>query len=123
MSIEHTLCSLTIHHVQRKRRLRKSGSNSTFSTLRKELREGNVQALLGGSQFLISSNTEPDPLLSSFIYNPSLGDQPGSVQSHSSVEACLVKEVSKEESLKRYENFVVLIIIIFLVIFVFCEQE
>ncbi|XP_048321046.1 protein DEHYDRATION-INDUCED 19 homolog 4 [Ziziphus jujuba] len=87
--------------VQRKRRFRRNGSNSTFSILRKELREGNLQALLGGSQFLISSNSEPDPLLSSFIYNHSLGDQPASgVQSHSSVEASLVKEVSKEESSK-----------------------
>ncbi|KAI8566012.1 hypothetical protein RHMOL_Rhmol02G0006100 [Rhododendron molle] len=56
--------------MQRKRRFRKIGSNSTLSILRKELREGNLQSLLGGSQHLVSSsNTKPDPLLSSFMCN------------------------------------------------------
>lgn len=102
--LDSSLCPLTIDHVQRKRRFRKSGSNSTFSLLRKELREGNLQALLGGSQYLVSSNAEPDTLLSSFIYNPSLVDQPANMQPHSSVETCLVKETSKEDFLERYEH-------------------
>ncbi|CAN0855198.1 Protein DEHYDRATION-INDUCED 19 homolog 7 [Linum grandiflorum] len=60
----------SLFKVQRKRRLRKGGSNSTFSSLlKKELRDGNLQALLGGSSFVAS--TEPDPLLSSFMFTPS----------------------------------------------------
>lgn len=95
--------------MQRKRRLRKSGSNSTFSILRRELREGNLQALLGGSHHFVSSNAEPDTLLSSFIYNPSLDDQPASAQPHSSVETCSIKEISKEDISERYEHLVLLI--------------
>lgn len=95
--------------MQRKRRVRKSGSNSTFSILRKELREGNLQALLGGSQYLVSSNAEPDTLLSSFIYNPSPDDQSARAQPHSSVETCSVKEISKEDIPERYEHLVLLI--------------
>ncbi|KAL4583149.1 hypothetical protein LXL04_007714 [Taraxacum kok-saghyz] len=47
-----------------KRRLRRGGSNSTLSILKRELREGNLQSVLGGSSFLIQSSmdTEPDPL-------------------------------------------------------------
>lgn len=66
------------------------------------MREGNLQALLGSS-FLASSNSEPDPLLSSFIYNPSVADQPVSAQPRLSVEASLVKETSKEDFSERYE--------------------
>ncbi|XP_021906978.1 protein DEHYDRATION-INDUCED 19 homolog 4-like isoform X2 [Carica papaya] len=62
--------------VQRKRRLRKGGSNLTFSMLRKELREGNFQSLLGGSSHVVSSSIiESDPLLSSFMFNPPSGDE------------------------------------------------
>ncbi|XP_011011323.1 PREDICTED: protein DEHYDRATION-INDUCED 19 homolog 4-like [Populus euphratica] len=56
-------------NVQRKRRLRRGGANSAFSILRKELREGSLQSLLGGSLcFVLSSNIELDPLLSPFIF-------------------------------------------------------
>lgn len=98
-------CSLTSDHVQRKRRFRKGGSNSTFSILRKELRDGNLQSLFGGSSCIVS-NTEPDPLLSSFIYNAPIVDETQSVQSRSLVEASLIKESSKEDSLERYVNWV-----------------
>lgn len=58
----------SILKVQRKRKSRKGGSYSTLSLLRKELREGNLQSLLGGSSRIVSSsNVAPDPLLSSFI--------------------------------------------------------
>ncbi|KAJ1417164.1 Protein dehydration-induced 19, C-terminal [Sesbania bispinosa] len=60
--------SLTNEYMQRKRKSRKSGSYSTLSLLRKELREGNLQSLFGGSSCIVSStNAAPDPLLSSFI--------------------------------------------------------
>ncbi|CAN0855194.1 Protein DEHYDRATION-INDUCED 19 homolog 7 [Linum grandiflorum] len=75
----------SLFKVQRKRRLRKGGSNSTFSSLlKKELRDGNLQALLGGSSFVAS--TEPDPLLSSFMFTPSGLDEPQSVLRAASVE-------------------------------------
>ncbi|KAJ6414068.1 hypothetical protein OIU84_006811 [Salix udensis] len=54
--------------MQRKRKSRRGGPHSTLSLLRKELRDGNLQSLLGGSSFIVnSSNAAPDPLLSSFI--------------------------------------------------------
>ncbi|XP_015574664.1 protein DEHYDRATION-INDUCED 19 homolog 4 [Ricinus communis] len=88
--------------VQRRRRLRKGSSNSAFSLLRKELREGSLQSLLGGSScFVSSSNAEPDPLLSSFIFNPSTPDEPLSVQPLSSVEAVSVQGSTNEESRER----------------------
>lgn len=107
-------CSLTSDHVQRKRRFRKGGSNSTFSILRKELRDGNLQSLFGGSSCIVSSNTEPDPLLSSFINNALIVDETQSVQSRSLVEASLIKESSKEDFLERYVNLDYFIIIVFL---------
>ncbi|XP_008797403.2 protein DEHYDRATION-INDUCED 19 homolog 2-like isoform X2 [Phoenix dactylifera] len=60
-----------------RRRFRKgsSGSHSTLSLLRKDLREGNLQSLSGGSSFTFSpSNAAPDPLLSSFILNFPVAD-------------------------------------------------
>ncbi|RYR12907.1 hypothetical protein Ahy_B04g070185 isoform F [Arachis hypogaea] len=89
------------NYVQRKRRLRKGSSSSTFSILRKELREGALQSLLGGSSFISSSNSEPDPLLSSFIFNPVLSDESESAQPCPSIEAALVKESSNKSSLER----------------------
>ncbi|MBA0859677.1 hypothetical protein Goshw_009545 [Gossypium schwendimanii] len=56
------------HIFKRKRRSRRSGSHSTLSLVRKELRDGNLQSLFGGSSCIApSSNSAPDPLLSSFI--------------------------------------------------------
>ncbi|CAK9328421.1 unnamed protein product [Citrullus colocynthis] len=50
--------------MQRKRKSRKGGSHSTLSLLRKELQEGNLQSLFGGSSCLLtSSNAAADPLL------------------------------------------------------------
>ncbi|XP_020529783.1 protein DEHYDRATION-INDUCED 19 homolog 3 isoform X2 [Amborella trichopoda] len=56
----------------RRRRFRRGSmqSHSTLSFLSKELHEGHLQSLLGGSTCTIApSNTAADPLLSSFIYN------------------------------------------------------
>ena len=92
--------------MQRKRRYRKHGSNLSFSILKKELRNGNLQSLLRGSQYLVSSsNTEPDPLLSSIMYNLPEVDDPVRVQPRSSLEASSVKESSLEDSSERYENW------------------
>jgi len=98
------LSSLTGDYVQRKRRLRKGGANSAFSILRKELREGSLQSLLGGSScFVSSSNTEPDPLLSPFIFNPPGFDEALNAKPLSSVEASSVKGSTTEEFLERYD--------------------
>lgn len=63
-----TLQHGNIFKMQRKRKSRRGGSHSTLSLLRKELREGNLQSLFGGSSCIVSSsNVAADPLLSSFI--------------------------------------------------------
>ncbi|KAL1807405.1 protein DEHYDRATION-INDUCED 19 homolog 4 [Daucus carota subsp. sativus] len=90
--------------VQRKRRYRRGGSNSTLSILRRELRDGNLQSLLGGSSNLVSStNTEADSLLSSFICNtsPVVSDEPIAVQPHSSDEIGAVANDSTVSSAER----------------------
>lgn len=84
--------------------MRRVGSNSTFSILKKELREGNLQSVLGGSSFLIPSssmNTEPDPLLSSFIYNNTPDDDVSKDLSHSSTAAVSIVEGSNNDFLTR----------------------
>ncbi|KAE9591658.1 putative protein dehydration-induced 19 [Lupinus albus] len=93
--------SITSNYVQRKRRVRKGVSGSTFSILRKELREGALQSLLGGSSYMASPNSEPDPLLSSFIFNPTAVDESSSAQPCPSVGATLAKESSKGNFLER----------------------
>ncbi|KAH6794175.1 Drought-responsive family protein [Perilla frutescens var. hirtella] len=82
---------LAYDYMQRKRKSRKSGSHSTLSLLRRELREGNLQSLFGGSSCIVSSsNAAPDPLLSSFIL-PMVEDYE-SVPSHSSADSTIAKK-------------------------------
>ncbi|OVA07449.1 Protein dehydration-induced 19 [Macleaya cordata] len=96
------LGSLTRGYMQRRRRFRKGGSHSTLSLLKKELREGNLQSLLGGSSGVVSSsNAAPDPLLSSFIYNMPMIEEPTTVQSHSFAESNPVEEISDEHVQER----------------------
>ncbi|GLU08437.1 hypothetical protein SLE2022_253500 [Rubroshorea leprosula] len=91
--------------VQPKRRLRKAGSNLTFSMLRRELREGNLQALLGGSSFPPpSSSADPDPLLSSFIFNQPSTTEPVNVQPLSMAEGSSVTESSNKELPQRHSQ-------------------
>ncbi|KAJ8766413.1 hypothetical protein K2173_022472 [Erythroxylum novogranatense] len=98
---------ITVQHgnflkVQRKRRLRRMGSNSAFSMLRRELREGSLQSLLGGSSsFIPSSNTEPDPLLSSFILNPPVPEETINIQPLSPVDGSSGKSNNTEEFQER----------------------
>lgn len=87
--------------MQRKRRVKKGVSSSTFSLFRKELKEGALQSLLGGSSYIASSNSEPDTLLSSFVFNPVVADEAVSVQSSPSIEAAPVKGSSKDDFLER----------------------
>ncbi|TYK10279.1 protein DEHYDRATION-INDUCED 19-like protein 3 isoform X3 [Cucumis melo var. makuwa] len=86
--------------LQRKRKSRKGGSHSTLSLLRKELQDGNLQSLFGGSSCLFtSSNAAPDPLLSSFILP--LADDYGSVQPHLLAESSSVKSNSQDKAVER----------------------
>ncbi|THG06591.1 hypothetical protein TEA_013283 [Camellia sinensis var. sinensis] len=89
-----------LSYMQRKRKSRKVGSHSTLSLLRRELREGNLQSLFGGSSCIVSStNAAPDPLLSSFILP--MVDDFGSVQSHPSAESISVKKRTNENVSER----------------------
>ncbi|KAL0388849.1 UNVERIFIED_CONTAM: protein dehydration-induced [Sesamum radiatum] len=79
----------------RRRRFRRGGSNLSFSILRKELREGNLQSFLGGSSFLVSSSRmEADPLLTSFMQK--VVDEPSTVQPLPSNETTLMAAPSHE---------------------------
>lgn len=76
------------------------------SMLRRELQEGKLQSLLSGSSLSIpSSHAEPDPLLNSFMYNPSLVDEPLSVQPLSSIGACSTAESAVDSLADRYDKF------------------
>ncbi|KAK9672961.1 hypothetical protein RND81_12G137600 [Saponaria officinalis] len=91
--------------VQRKRRLRRGAPNSMFNILRKELREGNRQSLFGGSSFMLSSsNPDPDPLLSSFIYNSSTAEDICKEEPHSSKPACSLPEAAVEKSIESAQQ-------------------
>ncbi|KAL1546181.1 RING-type E3 ubiquitin transferase [Salvia divinorum] len=86
--------------MRRKRKSRKSGSHSTLSLLRRELREGNLQSLFAGSSCIVSSsNAAPDPLLSSFIL-PMVEDYE-SVPSHSSAETTIAKKSTTGSTSER----------------------
>ncbi|XP_038716780.1 protein DEHYDRATION-INDUCED 19 homolog 3-like isoform X4 [Tripterygium wilfordii] len=104
----------------RKRKSRKGGSHSTLSLLRKELREGNLQSLFGGSSCTVSSsNAASDPLLSSFILpiaddytssRPSFSAEPSSakkssdqIKSEVNVKAAPLSIKDQEEKAKRCE--------------------
>lgn len=88
--------------MQRKRKSRKGGSHSTLTLLRRELREGNLQSLFGGSSYLVpSTNVAPDPLLSSFIMP--MADDYGSGQSHASADATSLKKSTTDSVPERYE--------------------
>ncbi|KAF7805072.1 protein DEHYDRATION-INDUCED 19-like protein 3-like [Senna tora] len=90
----------SFEHMQRKRKSRKGGSYSTLSLLRKELREGNLQSLFGGSSCIVSSsNAAADPLLSSFILP--LADELASSQPHFPNESRSTKKISDETVSKR----------------------
>ncbi|XVF05985.1 hypothetical protein REPUB_Repub06bG0009000 [Reevesia pubescens] len=95
-----TLQHGNIFKMQRKRKSRKGGSHSTLSLLRKELREANLQSLFGGSSCIVSSsNSAPDPLLSSFIL-PMVDDYVG-VQPHFSSETSTTKKSSDVNKSER----------------------
>lgn len=95
-----TLQHGNVFKMQRKRKSRKGGSHSTLSLLKRELREGNLHSLLGGSSCIVSSsNAAPDPLLSSFILP--MADDSISSQSHFSTTPSSAKKSSVEKLAER----------------------
>ncbi|GJX37002.1 dehydration-induced 19 homolog 3-like protein [Tanacetum coccineum] len=85
------------------KRSRKVGSASTLSLLRRELREGNLQSLFGGSSYLAQqANVAADPLLSSFILP--MGDDLGSTQSSSLAESVSVTKSTNEKASESSEQ-------------------
>ena len=97
------LIFLTSEYMQRKKKSQKGGSYSTLSLLRKELREGNLQSLLGGSSCIVSSSNSADPLLSSFILP--LANEHTSSQPHLHTEGRSSKKGSDESVSTRYIYF------------------
>ncbi|ONK61626.1 uncharacterized protein A4U43_C08F31910 [Asparagus officinalis] len=101
-SLAYILNSLTKSHMQRRRRFRRgsSASQSTLSLLRKELREGNLQSLFGGSSYLSPpSSAAPDPLLSSFITNLPVADPPR--ESQTLDDRNMDSEASEDKPIER----------------------
>lgn len=96
--------SLTRGYLQQKLKLHKGESHSLRSWLKKELQDGQLQSLLRGSSMFSSSNTEPDPLLSSFIYNMPMVDVTESMQPSSSTEVNFEKKSLDENMLERYDQ-------------------
>ncbi|KAH0435370.1 hypothetical protein IEQ34_026634 [Dendrobium chrysotoxum] len=97
------LNSLMCAYSQHKRRLRKgsSGSHGALNFLRKEVRDGSLQSLLGGSSRLITpSHAAPDPLLSSFISNVPIADSSRIVEPEPLDEG--INKISEEKMVERY---------------------
>jgi len=85
--------------VQRRRRLRRGGYSSAYLALKKELREANLQSLLGGSSsFTSSTNIDSDPLLSSFMFNSPPANVPAKKPATQGTSAT---KVWHKETLKR----------------------
>lgn len=95
--------------MQRRRRLRKGGGySSAYLTLKKELREANLQSLLGGSSsFASSTNIDSDPLLSSFMFNPPSAANKSATPVTEGASA--TTKLSQKESLKRYLSLLTLL--------------
>ncbi|ONK78709.1 uncharacterized protein A4U43_C02F21620 [Asparagus officinalis] len=96
--LDNNLHPLIKSYMQRRRRFRRgsSGSHSTLSLLRKELREGNLQSLFGGSS--LPSNAAPDPLLSSFITNLPVSDPSRGGGLETLDDGNVVNEASEEKA-------------------------
>ncbi|KAJ4719373.1 Protein DEHYDRATION-INDUCED 19 like [Melia azedarach] len=93
---------ITLQHgniFKRKRKSRRGGTHSTLSLLRKELREGNLQSLFGGSSCIVSSSNAADPKIFSFILP--VADDSLTGQSHLSTAINLAKKSSVEKMPER----------------------
>ncbi|CAN8269949.1 unnamed protein product [Cochlearia groenlandica] len=84
-------------------KLRRGAYNAAYVALKKELREANLQSLLGGtSSFTSSTNIDYDPLLSSFMFNsPSRNESANRSVVTPLIEGNSDTKVSYKDSLKR----------------------
>ncbi|KAL3626566.1 hypothetical protein CASFOL_030115 [Castilleja foliolosa] len=90
------MCPVCSRNVGR-RVLRRGGSNSPFSILRRELRDENLQSLYRGSSLSGSlAHTEPDPVLSSFIVRQPVFNKSSSIPPFSSVVPGPTAELSAQ---------------------------
>ncbi|KAJ8467575.1 hypothetical protein OPV22_030127 [Ensete ventricosum] len=93
--------------MQRRRKYRKgsSVSRTMLSLLRKDLREGNLQALLGGSSYIAPPPpmATPDPFISSLIYTLPMDESSKDAQSDSLDEGNIVSKNSEEKVVERVE--------------------
>ncbi|KAF3782761.1 DEHYDRATION-INDUCED 19-like protein 3 [Nymphaea thermarum] len=95
------VCGTRVGMDMRRRRYRK-GSHSTLSMLTRELREGHLQSLFAGSSCPVaSSNTAPDPLLSSFISSMPIVDVLTKPKSDSPAEGTSDKQIVDKEEAER----------------------
>lgn len=105
--VGHIMQHASFFKMQRRRRFRRgsSGSHSMLSLLRKELREGNLQSLLGGSSYTVPSTAAPDPFLSSLIYTLPVVDSSMDVQPESVDEGSLASKSSHEKVVESVKPF------------------
>lgn len=98
--------------MQRRRKYRKgsSVSRTMLSLLRKDLREGNLQALLGGSSYIAPPPpiAAPDPFISSLIYTLPLDESSKDAQSDSLDEGNIASKNSEEKVVERYDVYFIL---------------
>ncbi|KAK1387521.1 Protein DEHYDRATION-INDUCED 19 like [Heracleum sosnowskyi] len=92
------ICEKKVGTDLRRRNYRKG---SPLAFIRKEMREGNLHNLAGGSNWAAAANTKADPLLSSFMYNPPTNDEQTSTEPRSSEKAPSVEETTIQSSSER----------------------
>ncbi|XP_059659592.1 protein DEHYDRATION-INDUCED 19 homolog 4-like isoform X2 [Cornus florida] len=91
-----------ILRAMHKKKLNYGESHSILSLLRKELQDEHLQFLLEGSSSVVaSSNMAPDPLLSSFLYNPTPADEPENIQPNLSTEESMGEKSLDDSVLER----------------------
>ncbi|CAL9068241.1 protein DEHYDRATION-INDUCED 19 homolog 2-like [Musa acuminata AAA Group] len=93
--------------MQRRRKCRRGSfaPRTMLSLLRKDLREGNLQALLGGSSYGAPPppTATPDPFISSLIYTLPLDESLKDARPESFDEGTLVSKSSDEKVVDRIE--------------------
>ncbi|RRT36461.1 hypothetical protein B296_00057539, partial [Ensete ventricosum] len=81
-----------------------AASHTMLSLLRKDLREGNLQALLGGSSYMAPPPAPaPDPFIASLIYTLPLDEPSKDAQPESFDEGSLVGKSLDKEVVERVE--------------------
>ncbi|CAN8269583.1 unnamed protein product [Cochlearia groenlandica] len=96
------VCTKRVGLDIRRRRLRRGGYSSAYLSLKKELREANIQSLLdGSSSFAPSMNIDSDPLLSSFMFNSPPAKESANKSATLVSDGTSATKGTQKESLKR----------------------